>query len=83
MIEQSEAVLRSMGFAQTRVRHHGDIARIEIPREEMAAFLSLGVFDKVVAELRGLGFRFVTLDLEGYRTGRLNEVPDDFEVSQS
>ena len=77
MIEKAEAVLRDMGFAQTRVRHHGDIARIEIPREEMEAFLSLGVFDKAAAELRALGFRFVTLDLEGYRTGRLNETLHD------
>jgi uncharacterized protein len=62
-----------MGFPQTRVRHHGDIARIELPREDLPAFLDVGVFDEVVGALRGLGFRFVTLDLEGYRTGRLNE----------
>jgi len=73
MIEQAETILRRMGFPQTRVRHHGEIARIEIPRDDMQAFLSLGTFDQVSAELRALGFRFVTLDLEGYRTGRLNE----------
>lgn len=73
MIEQAEEVLRRMGFPQTRVRHHGEIARIEIPRDKMEGFMNLGVFDIVAAELRNLGFRFVTLDLEGYRTGRLNE----------
>jgi len=73
MIERAESVLRRMGFRQTRVRHHGEIARIEIPREDMEAFLDLGVFDEVVRELRRVGFRFVTLDLEGYRTGRLND----------
>lgn len=73
MIERAEAILRQMGFPQTRVRHHGDIARIEIPRASMEAFLSLEAFDEVAGAFRELGFRYVTLDLEGYRTGRLNE----------
>lgn len=79
MIEQAEEALRRMGFPQTRVRHHGDIARIEIPREDMPAFLNVGVFDRVVTELKHMGFRFVALDMEGYRTGRLNESLDGVE----
>ena len=80
MIEQAESCLRDLGFLQTRVRHHGDIARIEIPAGDMNRFLSQTVFDTVVGEFRAIGFRFVTLDLEAYRSGRLNEIP---EVSES
>ena len=82
MIERAEELLRAMGFAQTRVRHHGDIARIEIPKEDMPRFLSAEVFDRVVGGFKSLGFRFVTLDLEGYRTGRLNEAIREVGVPQ-
>lgn len=73
MIENAEDLLRRLGFPAARVRHHGELARIEIAREDLARFLDLGIFDQVAGELRSLGFRYVTLDLEGYRTGRLNE----------
>ena len=81
MIERGEAVLRSLGFRQSRVRHHGDIARIEIAREELEKALSLDIFDRVAAEFRAIGFRFVTIDVEGYRTGALNASPDRVRVS--
>jgi uncharacterized protein len=74
MIDQGEAIMRSLGFSQTRVRHHGDIARIEIAREEMPRALSVETFDRLSREFKRIGFRFVTIDVDGYRTGALNEV---------
>ena len=73
MIEAGETVLRSLGFSQSRVRHHDEIARIEIAHEELGKALSLDVFRTLAAEFKTIGFRFVALDVEGYRTGRLNE----------
>jgi uncharacterized protein len=74
MIDRGEAILRVLGFQQTRVRHHGDIARIEIAREEMSKAFSLDLFEKLSREFKGIGFRFVAIDVDGYRTGALNEV---------
>jgi uncharacterized protein len=74
MIDQGEEIMRSLGFSQTRVRHHGDIARIEIAREEMPKALSVEVFDRLSTEFKKIGFRFVAIDVDGYRTGALNEV---------
>jgi uncharacterized protein len=74
MIDRGEEVMRALGFSQTRVRHHGDVARIEIAREELARALTIDVFDRVSREFKAIGFRFVTIDLDGYRTGALNEV---------
>jgi uncharacterized protein len=74
MIDQGEEIMRSLGFSQTRVRHHGDIARIEIAREEMPRALTIETFDRLSLEFKGIGFRFVTIDVDGYRTGALNEV---------
>jgi uncharacterized protein len=74
MIDRGEEVLRSLGFAQTRVRHHGDVARIEIAREELPKALSIEVFDSLGREFKKIGFRFVAIDVDGYRTGALNEV---------
>ena len=73
MIERGEAVLRSLGFRQSRVRHHGDIARIEIAHDELAKVMSTEMFDRLAVGLKAIGFSYVTLDLEGYRTGALNE----------
>lgn len=73
MIDRAEAVMRSLGFRQSRVRHHGDVARIEIAREELERALSLEMFDRFSKELKLVGFRFVTIDVNGYRTGSLNE----------
>ena len=74
MIDRGEELLRSLGFVQCRVRHHGDVARLEIAREEMAKVLNTEMFDVLGREFRKLGFKFVTVDVDGYRTGALNEV---------
>lgn len=76
-VERGEALLRELGFDELRVRHHGDTARIEIPLAQLARLAGTGVRERVVAGLKGLGFRRVTLDLEGLRSGSLNpsEVP--------
>ncbi len=74
MIDQGEEIMRTLGFSQCRVRHHGDVARIEIAREELPAVLSMDMFDRIGREFRKIGFRFVAIDVDGYRTGALNEV---------
>ncbi|MCU0581323.1 MAG: ATP-dependent sacrificial sulfur transferase LarE [Syntrophales bacterium] len=73
-IEKAETFLHDLGFRQVRVRHHGDIARIEVTQEDRQRFFDAGVMDKTVAALNQYGFSYVTLDLRGYRTGSLNEV---------
>jgi pyridinium-3,5-biscarboxylic acid mononucleotide sulfurtransferase len=74
MVDRAEMALKQMGFRQVRVRHHGDIARIEVADSEMARALDPEMARRMSATLKALGFRYVTLDLEGYRTGSLNEV---------
>ena len=71
-IEKGEEVLTSMGFRQFRVRHHGELVRIEIAREELSRMLSLSMFAEASAALKRLGYKYVTLDLEGYRSGSMN-----------
>lgn len=71
-VERGEEILRAMGLRQFRVRHHGEIARIEIAREEMAQMLSVEAFERLTREFKALGFKFVTLDLEGFRSGSMN-----------
>src|SRR6266513_2970709 len=61
MIDQGEEIMRAFGFSQTRVRHHGDIARIEIAREEMPNVLSVEMFDRLSREFKKIGFRFVAV----------------------
>jgi uncharacterized protein len=73
MIEQGEQLLRSLGFAELRLRHHGDVARLEVPPAELGRLIEPGTRERVVAGLKALGYRFVTLDLEGFRSGSLNE----------
>ena len=72
-IERAEAYLRSLGFGQARVRHHGNIARIEVERSAVPRLARKGVMEKVARKLRKLGFTYVTADLEGYRSGSLDE----------
>jgi uncharacterized protein len=74
VIERGEARLRALGFQQMRVRHHGEIVRIEISPDEMPRALDLDMARRIAAAFKELGFKFVTLDLEGYRTGALNEL---------
>ena len=71
-VEQGEDALRALGFRQFRVRHHGEIARIEIDREELPRALSLPMFEELTRIFKGLGFTFVTLDTEGFRSGSMN-----------
>jgi uncharacterized protein len=73
-VEQAEYALHTLGFPQVRVRHHGDVARIEIARQDLAAALSLEMLDRMTAALRPLGFLYVTLDTQGYRSGSMNDV---------
>ena len=72
-IERGEARLRSYGFQQMRVRHHGDLVRIEISPDELPRALDRDLLQRINTDFRALGFKYVTLDLEGYRTGSLNE----------
>lgn len=73
-VETAEAVLRDLGFVGARVRCHGDLARIEVSSEQVAALAQTG--QKAHAALRELGYAFVTLDLAGYRMGSFNRVPE-------
>lgn len=75
-IEKAETFLRDLGFRQVRVRHHGDIARIEVAEQERDRFFDTALMDRVVDTVKQYGFSYVTLDLQGYRTGSLNEVMD-------
>jgi uncharacterized protein len=72
-VDKAESFLRELNFKQVRVRHHGEIARIELERNDIETFISKGLIDKVVKKFKELGFLYVTLDLEGYRTGSMDE----------
>ena len=73
IIERAEQALRALGFRVFRVRHHDDLARIEIARAEMPRALDPDVSAAIVRALKEAGYRYVSLDLQGYRTGSLNE----------
>lgn len=83
MIDRAEQYLRSLGLRELRVRYHkGDLARIEAPLSELARLALPEVRDALALEFRSLGFKFITLDLEGLRSGSLNQViaPDELRV---
>lgn len=73
-IEAAEAIVRAEGFAEFRVRHHGDIARLEIPQDQLEKILTDGRRERIVSGLKAAGYRYVALDLQGFRSGSLNEV---------
>jgi pyridinium-3,5-biscarboxylic acid mononucleotide sulfurtransferase len=73
-VEQAEAALHTLGFPQVRVRHHGDLARVEIAREDLPRALTLPILEKITAAIKPLGFLYVTIDTEGYRSGSMNDV---------
>jgi uncharacterized protein len=73
MIERAETMLHDHGFRLCRVRHHGDTARLELDPADMPRALADPTRSAILRELRAIGFRYVTLDLQGYRTGSLNE----------
>jgi pyridinium-3,5-biscarboxylic acid mononucleotide sulfurtransferase len=73
-IEAAEAVLRAEGLRQFRVRHHDTVARIELPRGEWPALLADGVLDRLIPALKATGYLYVTLDLQGFRSGSMNDL---------
>ena len=83
MVERAEQFLMDLGFKQIRVRHHGDIARVEVNAEERNKFFDIELMDKVANELKSFGFKYVTLDLLGYRTGSMNEVLSEKEKNSA
>jgi uncharacterized protein len=74
VVERGEEAVRALGFRQFRVRHHGEIVRIEIAREELDRALSPAMAAEFTAIFKALGFQFVTLDLEGFRSGSMNSL---------
>jgi pyridinium-3,5-biscarboxylic acid mononucleotide sulfurtransferase len=73
-VERAEESMRQLGFREFRVRHHGDLARVEIARAEMQRALSMEILDAITSALRSAGFQYVTLDCAGFRSGSLNAV---------
>ena len=73
MIERAEDVMHELGFRVCRVRHHDTVARIEVAQDELPRALDPSIRDRIVHELRALGYQHVTVDLQGYRMGSLND----------
>ncbi len=73
-IEEAETLLREVGFHQFRVRYHNEVARIEVEKKDFARFLDEDLRGSVIRRFRELGFTYISVDLEGYRTGSLNEM---------
>jgi pyridinium-3,5-biscarboxylic acid mononucleotide sulfurtransferase len=82
-VERAEGALHALGFMQVRVRHHGELARIEIAREDLARALTLNMLDAMTDALRGAGFLYVTLDTQGYRSGSMNDVLPVTAIAQA
>lgn len=72
-VEKAESFLKSLGFRQLRLRHHDSLARIEVDKEDISHFIDAKRRKKAVDYLKSLGYQYITLDLQGYRTGSLNE----------
>jgi len=73
-VERAEDALHALGFPQVRVRHHGELARVEIARSDLPRALTVVMLDRITAALRPLGFIYITLDTQGYRSGSMNDV---------
>jgi len=71
-VEQAELIIHGLGIRQARVRHHGEIARVEVPPDDFDIVLAQR--EKIVEQLRSIGYTFVALDLVGYRMGSLNQL---------
>jgi uncharacterized protein len=82
-VERAEEALHALGFAQVRVRHHGDLARIEIAREDLGRALTLSMLDRLTEVVRTAGFLYVTLDTQGYRSGSMNDVLPVTAIAQA
>jgi uncharacterized protein len=74
MVDEAENFLFRLGFKQVRVRHHGNLARVEIYPEEIERLMDRSLREKVVSHLKKIGYNYVTVDLQGFRSGSMNEV---------
>ena len=74
MVGEAEDFLFGLGFKQVRVRHYQNLARIEIMQEEMDRLMEGSLREKVVSHFKAIGYKYVTLDLQGFRSGSMNEV---------
>jgi uncharacterized protein len=83
VVEQGEDALRELGFRQFRVRHHGDIVRLEISREELPLAMTAEMAARFTDIFKKLGFKFVTLDLEGFRSGSMNQLLTPSEIKRA
>ncbi|MFC1631330.1 ATP-dependent sacrificial sulfur transferase LarE [Candidatus Omnitrophota bacterium] len=72
-VNQAEELLATFGFSQLRLRVHGAVARIEVPQEEIPLLFGPGISEKVMSELKRIGYAYITVDLQGYRMGSMNE----------
>jgi pyridinium-3,5-biscarboxylic acid mononucleotide sulfurtransferase len=82
-VERAEEALHALGFAQVRVRHHGNLARVEIAREDLPRALTLDALDRLTEAVRGAGFLYITLDTQGYRSGSMNDVLPVTAIAQA
>src|ERR1700690_4489305 len=73
-VEQAEESLPQLGFRELRVRHHGELARVEIARTELPRALTMEMLDAITAALKQAGFQYVTLDCTGFRSGSMNAI---------
>ena len=73
IVEEAENILHDLGFNQFRLRHHDDLARIEVSKDQLQQFLNNGISERVITELKRLGYKYITVDLEGYRSGSMND----------
>src|ERR1019366_5355120 len=73
-VERAEENMRQLGFREFRVRHHGELARVEIARVEMPRALTMETMDAITAALKQIGFQYVTLDCGGFRSGSMNAI---------
>jgi len=81
-VTRAEEYLKTLGFSQIRVRHHGKIARIEFSTEEISTAVNPSVREEIASNLKKIGYTYITLDLSGYRSGSMNEVlPESVKIS--
>jgi uncharacterized protein len=81
-IANAEEFLRSYGIRELRVRDHGDIARIEVPKDRLCLFLDQAIVGDIISKFKSLGYKYVTLDLQGFRTGSMNEVLKELRLRE-
>ena len=79
MVDQAEQLLKDLGFVQFRVRIHGEMARIEVPAEDILKIAQPDIREKITEKFKALGFSYVTLDLQGFRSGSMNEILSEAE----